>query len=171
MADWYGVELDQPLGRHDGTVQGVRSETQLLALKVLLEDLWPMITNPIQSIPLSRFFDLLNSMIYDLKRSVEDDCLIPCYLHPQMIWFFCRDEMWLLSSIVLWIYTNTHLNEHQGRICRFEDLRFCWHQSRKNPVSASAMLTGKFLQIRKVFPTSSLLAEEFLDTLQYKISR
>ena len=44
-------------------------------------------------------------------------------------------------------------------------------QSRKNPVSASAMLTGKFLQIRKVFGTSSLLAEEFLDTLQYKISR
>ena len=39
MADWYGVELDQALGRHDGTVQGVRSETQLLALKVLLEDL------------------------------------------------------------------------------------------------------------------------------------
>jgi len=24
MADWYGVELDQALGRHDGTVQGVR---------------------------------------------------------------------------------------------------------------------------------------------------
>ena len=71
MADWYGVELDQPLGRHDGTVQGVRSETQLLALKVLLEDLWPMITNPIQSIPLSRFFDLLNSMIYGLKRSID----------------------------------------------------------------------------------------------------
>ena len=44
-------------------------------------------------------------------------------------------------------------------------------QSHKNPVSASAMLTGKFLQIRKVFATSSLLAEEFLDTLQYKISR
>ena len=44
-------------------------------------------------------------------------------------------------------------------------------QSRKNPISASAMLTGKFLQIRKVFATSSLLAEEFLDTLQYKISR
>ena len=44
-------------------------------------------------------------------------------------------------------------------------------QSQKNPVSASAMLTGKFLQIRKVFATSSLLAEEFLDTLQYKISR
>ena len=44
-------------------------------------------------------------------------------------------------------------------------------QSRKNPVSASAMLTGKFLQIRKVFGTSSLLAEEFPDTLQYKISR
>ena len=33
------------------------------------------------------------------------------------------------------------------------------------------MLTGKFLQIRKVFATSSLLAEEFSDTLQYKISR
>ena len=45
------------------------------------------------------------------------------------------------------------------------------NQSRKNPVSASAMLTGKFLQIRKVFATSSLLAEEFPDTLQYKISR
>ena len=35
------------------------------------------------------------------------------------------------------------------------------HQSRKNPVSASAMLTGKFLQIQKVFATSSLLAENF----------
>ena len=34
-------------------------------------------------------------------------------------------------------------------------------QSRKNPVSASAMLTGKFLQIRKVFATSSLLAKGF----------
>ena len=44
-------------------------------------------------------------------------------------------------------------------------------QSRKNPVSASAMLTGKFLQIRKVFATSSFLVEEFPDTLQYKISR
>ena len=44
-------------------------------------------------------------------------------------------------------------------------------QSHKNPVSASAMLTGKFLQIRKVFATSSFLAEEFPDTLQYKISR
>ena len=44
-------------------------------------------------------------------------------------------------------------------------------KSRKNPVSASAMLTGKFLQIRRVFATSSLLAEEYPDTLQYKISR
>jgi len=44
-------------------------------------------------------------------------------------------------------------------------------QSRKNPVSASAMRTGKFLQIRKVFATSSFLAEEFPGTLQYKISR
>ena len=34
-------------------------------------------------------------------------------------------------------------------------------QSRKNPVSASAMLTGKFLQFRKVFATKSLLAGEF----------
>ena len=41
----------------------------------------------------------------------------------------------------------------------------------KTPLSASAMLTGEFLQIRKVFATSSLLAEEFPDTLQYKISR
>ena len=48
---------------------------------------------------------------------------------------------------------------------------FVHDQSQKNPVSASAMLTGKFLQIRKVFATSSLLAEEFPDTLQYKISR
>ena len=44
-------------------------------------------------------------------------------------------------------------------------------QSHKNPVSASALLTGKFLQIRKVFATSSLLAREFPDTLRYKISR
>ena len=44
-------------------------------------------------------------------------------------------------------------------------------QSQKNPISASAMLTGRFLQIRKVFATSSLLVEEFPDTLQYKISR
>ena len=49
-------------------------------------------------------------------------------------------------------------------------------QSQKNPVSASAMLTGKFLQIRKVFATSSLLAEEFPDILEnvrmlYKISK
>ena len=48
---------------------------------------------------------------------------------------------------------------------------FTTQQSHKNPVSASAMLTGKFLQIQKVFATSSLLAEEFPDTLQYKISR
>ena len=49
-------------------------------------------------------------------------------------------------------------------------------QSQKNPVSASAMLTGKFLRIRKVFATSSLFAEEFPDILEnvrilYKISR
>ena len=44
-------------------------------------------------------------------------------------------------------------------------------QSHKNPVSASAMLTEKFLQIRNFFATSSLLAKEFPDTLQYKISR
>ena len=25
MAEWYGVELDSEMGRHDGTVQGVRS--------------------------------------------------------------------------------------------------------------------------------------------------
>ena len=39
-------------------------------------------------------------------------------------------------------------------------------QSHKNPVSASAMLTGKFLRIRKVFATSSLLAEEFPNILK-----
>ena len=49
-------------------------------------------------------------------------------------------------------------------------------QSQKNPVSASAMLNGKFLRIRKVFATSSLFAEEFPDILEnvrilYKISR
>ena len=49
-------------------------------------------------------------------------------------------------------------------------------QSQKNPVSASAMLTGKFLQIRKVIATSLLLVEEFPDILEnvrilYKISR
>ena len=49
-------------------------------------------------------------------------------------------------------------------------------QSQKNPVSASAMLTGKFLRIRKVFATCSLLAEEFPDNLEnvrmlHKISR
>ena len=37
-------------------------------------------------------------------------------------------------------------------------------QSQKNPVSASAMLTGKFLQIWKVFATSSFLTEEFPET-------
>ena len=49
-------------------------------------------------------------------------------------------------------------------------------QSQKNPVSASAMLTGKFLRIQKVFAKSSLLAEEYPDILEhvrilYKISR
>ena len=49
-------------------------------------------------------------------------------------------------------------------------------QSQKNPVSASAMLTGKFLRILKVFATCSLLAEEFPDNLEnvwmlHKISR
>ena len=49
-------------------------------------------------------------------------------------------------------------------------------QSQKNPVSASAMLTGKFLRIRKVFATSLLFAGEFPDILEnvriiYKISR
>ena len=49
-------------------------------------------------------------------------------------------------------------------------------QSQKNPVSASAMLTGKFLRIRKVFATCPLLAEEFPDNLEniqmlHKISR
>ena len=47
-------------------------------------------------------------------------------------------------------------------------LNYCTMKAEsQNPVSASAMLTEKFLQIRKVFATSSLLAEEFPDTLQY----
>ena len=58
-----------------------------------------------------------------------------------------------------------------GGTVRRSKMAKTWNQSRKNPVSASAMLTGKFLQIWKVFATSSLLAEEFPDTLQYKISR
>ena len=37
-------------------------------------------------------------------------------------------------------------------------------QKPRQRVSASAMLTGKFLQIRKVFATSSLLAEELRDS-------
>ena len=49
-------------------------------------------------------------------------------------------------------------------------------QSQKNPVSASAMLTRKFLRIRKVFATCSLFDEEFPDNLEnvwmlHKISR
>ena len=44
-------------------------------------------------------------------------------------------------------------------------------QSQKNPVSVSAMLTGKFLQIRKVFVTSSFLAEEFsVVRMKWKVS-
>ena len=69
--------------------------------------------------------------------------------------------------------------KNQTSICEsFHHVRFDKDQmqSQKNPVSASAMLTGKFLQIRKVFATSSLLAEEFPDILEnvrilYKISR
>ena len=41
------------------------------------------------------------------------------------------------------------------------NVQCAYNQSRKNPVSASAMLTGKFLKIRKVFAKSSLLAEKF----------
>ena len=39
-------------------------------------------------------------------------------------------------------------------------------QSQKKTVSASAMLTRKFLRIRKVFVTWLLLAQEFLDNLE-----
>ena len=39
-------------------------------------------------------------------------------------------------------------------------------QSQKNPVSASAMLTRKFLRIGKVFVTCSVLSEEFLENLE-----
>ena len=59
--------------------------------------------------------------------------------------------------------------------CLFKE-RMGIGQSQKNPVSASAMLTGKFLRIRNVFATSSLLAEEFPNILEnvqilHKISR
>ena len=45
-------------------------------------------------------------------------------------------------------------------------MQWSYSQSRKNPVSASAMLTRKFLQIRKVFATCSLWAEEIPDNLE-----
>ena len=42
-------------------------------------------------------------------------------------------------------------------------------QSRKNPVSASAMLTGKFLQIRKVFANPEIFCKsrKFLRQVHY----
>ena len=62
------------------------------------------------------------------------------------------------------------------RNCKCKYLRTTNNQSQKKTISASAVLTGKFLRIQKVFATSSLLADEFPDILEnvrilYKISR
>ena len=83
-----------------------------------------------------------------------------------------------MLSIVFCLFHNQFREQRELATC--EKWKYWWqlllpsqaiNQSHKKPVSASAMLTGKFLYIRKVFATSSLLAEEFPDTLQYKISR
>ena len=52
------------------------------------------------------------------------------------------------------------------RNCKCKYLRTTNNQSQKKTISASAVLTGKFLRIRKVFVTCSLLAEEFPDNLE-----
>ena len=52
------------------------------------------------------------------------------------------------------------------RNCKCKALRATNIQSQKKSVSASAMLNGKFLWMRKVFATCSLLAEEFPDNLE-----
>ena len=50
--------------------------------------------------------------------------------------------------------------------CKCKYLRTTKNQSQKKTISASAMQTGEFLGIRKVFVTCSLLAEEFPDNLE-----
>ena len=77
----------------------------------------------------------------------------------------------LLVDVLLTVVQVTMKNNYEH-----EDHEDHGDQSQKNPVSGSAMLTGKFLRIQKVFATSSLFAEEFPDILEnvrilYKISR
>ena len=47
----------------------------------------------------SRSFDLLNSMIYDLKRSVDLRWLfnLRCYIHHKMILFMCVEQSFQIS--------------------------------------------------------------------------
>ena len=87
-------------------------------------------------------------------------CLAKCFSFSECICAIGESGEW---------FGDVYLN--MWSVSAFVGLGESDEQSCKNPVSASAMLTGKFLQIRKVFATSSLLAEEFSDTLQYKISR
>ena len=58
----------------------------MLASIVLLENLWPMITIPSHqsSAVSSRSFDLLNSMICDLKRSVNQRWLFDPVIHSSL---------------------------------------------------------------------------------------
>ena len=89
-----------------------------------------------------------------------------------------KKDIWVVLILQEWIF-RVGVDE-EGAILEWLEIKGDEDdgddQSQKNPVSASAMLTGKFLQIRKVFVTCSLLAEEFPDNLEnvwmlHKISR
>ena len=97
----------------------------------------------------------------------------PLQKHPITLVYHPRPKVVLVSCIKSAEKIYSFCGFCSNRILPYLSLYVCVfvYQSHKNPVSASAMLTGKFLQIQKVFATSSLLAEEFPDTLQYKISR
>ena len=59
MADWYGVELDQALGRHDGTVQGVRSQTRAVESEFKLKsDFSDFLSDFFRFLDFSRLLDL-----------------------------------------------------------------------------------------------------------------
>ena len=107
--------------------------------------------------------------MYDLKYLAR---LCMFLLHEYSVCLsVCTSSLFPSSNIELFDGLD-HVNHIFSEIVsHWQPVLPCSDQSRENPVSASAMLTGKFLQIQKVFATSSLLAEEFPDTLQYKISR